>query len=313
MRTTLQRSVSTTVKSSRVSASKPPKQVKNVEDQSKNLKRAQEILNKRTRRVVFGASEDDGDGSSSSLSESQGSEAESYYTKNKRRKLRERKEGQAADIAALEKLQSIEIPASRASTPISNRFDTPPTRRDEPRPATHQKGRSKRNHKKNKKNTSSLESNQAVDERCPPTNTYKHEQLFGVESGMQMQSIGNGVLCNVDNIRTGQRARNARDCSRQLLSGVFKLDAVLNCSLNGRKKLPQNVESQSITRQRFLDGRAIHAIVAYSQKRGKERNWPEMTDVEIRRGISKKLWQIGANFKKAMRNDSPFYYGGIRY
>ncbi|KAJ8674993.1 hypothetical protein QAD02_010779 [Eretmocerus hayati] len=73
-----------------------------------------------------------------------------------------------------------------------------------------------------------------------------------------MHPSGDGVLCKVDIARTAVKAQNARESSRQLLIGVFKLSAIANRSLTGRNKSGSFTETPQ---QKFLSGRAIQGIV----------------------------------------------------
>ncbi|KAJ8668931.1 hypothetical protein QAD02_000190 [Eretmocerus hayati] len=158
-------------------------------------------------------------------------------------------------------------------------------------------------------NSSRLATNQVPPEPTPP-NPYEHEQLFGKDCGEQMHNIGLGVLCKIEIVKTANRSQNARECSRKLITGVFQLEAVLNCSLNGRKK---SDPIGKIPKEKFLSGRAVQAIVSYSQKQAKKRGWPQMTEIDIRRGISKKIWEVKNDFKKLLRRKKIFQYGGVQY
>ncbi|KAJ8682445.1 hypothetical protein QAD02_018237 [Eretmocerus hayati] len=286
----------------------------NVKD--KSLRKAQIALNQRTRGLVFDNSADDShDESHYSLSQSESSDDEIQNPMAKKRRLDESQDGKERDIAALIMLRPTiansdqshpsSDSAMKCSTQDNNRVDVLPTQKD-PATSSLKKNGLKRGQKENR-DASRLASNEAGRGRNP---SYNHEQLFGQGCGVQMHPIGDGVLCKVDIVRTAIKAQNARECSRQLLTGVFKLGAILNCSLNGRNKSGPFVETPQ---QKFLSGRAIQAIVSYAQKQARKRNWPTMTEVVIRRGISKKLWQIRDSLKKSLRNNKTFIYGGEKY
>ncbi|KAJ8672321.1 hypothetical protein QAD02_003580 [Eretmocerus hayati] len=78
-----------------------------------------------------------------------------------------------------------------------------------------------------------------------------------------MHPIGGGFLCKRRILKNAiHRSKNPRQCCRKMLTGVFRLEALLECTLTGKSFLPPEVRRRNSQRtSKALYGPAVRAII----------------------------------------------------
>ncbi|XP_075151180.1 uncharacterized protein LOC142225289 [Haematobia irritans] len=118
------------------------------------------------------------------------------------------------------------------------------------------------------------------------------EQLLCSNFNEKMICIGNNIYCRaiIHNMALGT-SHKASHVARKLLEGVFKRNVLKKATLTGQPPRAQGLERQ-LEPVFALNYRAREAIVDFSFRVAKERNWEPQSKKDVERAMSQRLGEI---------------------
>ncbi|XP_075160369.1 uncharacterized protein LOC142237066 [Haematobia irritans] len=132
----------------------------------------------------------------------------------------------------------------------------------------------------------------AVEESSQTCDDDDDEQLLGSKFHEKMICIGNNIYCRaiIHNMALGTSHKSSH-VARKLLEGVFKIDILKKATLTGQPPRAQGLERQ-LEPVVALNYKAREAIIDFSFRVAKERNWEQQSKKDVERAMSQRLGEI---------------------
>ncbi|XP_037813769.1 uncharacterized protein LOC119604935 [Lucilia sericata] len=125
-------------------------------------------------------------------------------------------------------------------------------------------------------------------------------QLYGKNYEEDMVHLKDNIYCRkiVYDSALGSSFK-ASHLARRLIEGVFKLEAILTCTLSGQ---PPKAQGEERRNQKYgaLNGEARKALTDFCTEYSQKRGWTPQTPYEINRTMTQKIGEIERQHKKTM-------------
>ncbi|XP_067217140.1 uncharacterized protein [Linepithema humile] len=144
-------------------------------------------------------------------------------------------------------------------------------------------------------NIENLKDNDIEIEQFEATDT----QLYGKNFEAKMVHLKDNFYCrNIIYYAAIGNSHRSSQIARRLLTGVFKKETLINCTLTGQTPRSQGKDRQNL-KISYLHPFAIKAIVDFSIEYGAKHGWIIQTKKDLHRAITQRIGEI----KREARNN----------